>query len=131
MEYRSKDSNHVEWAKALKELYVPGLRDYVKGHYPLGPVWSATGKSIVSAPPKASTTSTTAPPPPPSASLFTSEPPKASSSQPKAGMSAIFQEINSGKPVTAGNTTPSFLVGFMCYSGSYGINPYRIEKGYR
>ncbi|KAL9691825.1 hypothetical protein QQ045_012252 [Rhodiola kirilowii] len=29
-------------AKALKELYLPGLRDYVKAFYPLGPVWSAT-----------------------------------------------------------------------------------------
>ncbi|KAI7742133.1 hypothetical protein M8C21_003537, partial [Ambrosia artemisiifolia] len=61
VEYRNKDSNHVEWARALKELYVPGLRNYVKTHYPLGPVWSATG-SAVSAPPKASAP---APPPPP------------------------------------------------------------------
>ncbi|CAI9104507.1 OLC1v1003192C2 [Oldenlandia corymbosa var. corymbosa] len=102
VEYRSKDPNHVEWAKALKELYVPGLRDYVKAHCPLGPVWSASGKTIVSAPPKAPAAGAPAPPPPPPASLFTSEPPKASSSQPKAGMSAVFQEINSGKPVTSG-----------------------------
>ncbi|KAF5778433.1 putative cyclase-associated protein CAP/septum formation inhibitor MinC [Helianthus annuus] len=95
VEYRNKDSNHVEWARALKELYVPGLRNYVKTHYPLGPVWSATG-SAVSAPPKAP-----APPPPPPASLFSSEPSQPSSSRPKEGMAAVFQEISS-KPVTAG-----------------------------
>ncbi|MED6179675.1 F-actin-capping protein subunit alpha [Stylosanthes scabra] len=38
VEYRNIDPNHVEWAKSLKELYLPGLRDYVKGFYPLGPV---------------------------------------------------------------------------------------------
>ncbi|KAI3712219.1 hypothetical protein L1987_70770 [Smallanthus sonchifolius] len=95
VEYRNKDSNHVEWARALKELYLPGLRNYVKSHYPLGPVWSATG-SAVSAPPKAP-----APPPPPPALLLSSEPSQPSSSRPKEGMSAVFQEISS-KPVTAG-----------------------------
>lgn len=34
----------MEWAKALKELYLLGLRDYVKTHYALGPVWNASGK---------------------------------------------------------------------------------------
>ncbi|KAF9676011.1 hypothetical protein SADUNF_Sadunf09G0094000 [Salix dunnii] len=63
VQYKSKDPNHVEWAKALKDLYLPGLRDYVKSHYPLGP---------------------------------------ASSSKPKEGMAAVFQEISSGKSVTAG-----------------------------
>ncbi|KAL7246709.1 hypothetical protein ACSBR2_001756 [Camellia fascicularis] len=100
--YKNKDSNHLEWAKALKELYVPGLRDYVKSHYPLGPVWSATGKTIVSAPSKASTSRAPAPPPPPSGSLFSSESSQPSSSRPKEGMSAVFQEINSGKSVTTG-----------------------------
>ncbi|PON57884.1 Adenylate cyclase-associated CAP [Parasponia andersonii] len=103
VEYKSKDPNHVEWAKALKELYLPGLRDYVKSHYPLGPVWSATGKAVTAAPPKAPTPSAPVPPPPPPASLFTSESSKASSSSgPEQGMSAVFQEINSGKPVAAG-----------------------------
>ncbi|KAK1358678.1 cyclase-associated protein 1 [Heracleum sosnowskyi] len=104
VEYRNKDPNHVEWAKALKELYVPGLRDYVKVHYPLGPVWSATGKTVASAPapPKAPTSKAPAPPPPPPASLFTSEAPQPSSSRPKVGMSAVFQEISSGMPVTSG-----------------------------
>ncbi|KAK3026979.1 hypothetical protein RJ639_041740, partial [Escallonia herrerae] len=102
VEYRNKDPNHVEWAKALKELYVPGLRDYVKSHYPLGPVWSATGKATVSAPPKAPRPSAPAPPPPPPASLFSSESPQPTSSRPKEGMAAVFQEISSGKPVTSG-----------------------------
>ncbi|CAK9142975.1 unnamed protein product [Ilex paraguariensis] len=101
VEYRNKDLIHVEWAKALKELYVPGLRDYVKTHYPLGPVWSATGKTV-SAPSKTPTPSAPAPPLPPPASLFSSEPPQPSSSRPKEGMNAVFQEISSGKPVTAG-----------------------------
>lgn len=101
VEYKSKDPNHVEWAKAVKELYLPGLRDYVKSHYPLGPVWSATGKPAT-APPKAPTPGAPAPPPPPPASLFSSESSQASSSRPKEGMAAVFQEIGSGKPVTAG-----------------------------
>ncbi|KAJ6927204.1 cyclase-associated protein 1-like [Populus alba x Populus x berolinensis] len=96
VEYKSKDPNHVEWAKALKELYLPGLRDYVKSHYPLGPVWSATAKAKAAAP------RAPAPPPPPPASLFTSESSSPSSSKPKEGMAAVFQEISSGKPVTSG-----------------------------
>ncbi|KAK6120956.1 hypothetical protein DH2020_045296 [Rehmannia glutinosa] len=102
VEYRNKDANHVEWAKALKELYVPGLRDYVKSHYPLGPVWSSTGKTVAAAQVKAPTPAGPAPPPPPPASLFSSETAQPSSSRPKEGMAAVFQEINSGKPVTSG-----------------------------
>uniref|UniRef100_A0A6N2KV95 Adenylyl cyclase-associated protein n=1 Tax=Salix viminalis TaxID=40686 RepID=A0A6N2KV95_SALVM len=96
VEYKSKDPSHIEWAKALKELYLPGLRGYVKSHYPLGPVWSATAKAKAAAP------SAPAPPPPPPASLFSSESSSPSSSKPKEGMAAVFQEISSGKPVTAG-----------------------------
>ncbi|XP_051132753.1 cyclase-associated protein 1-like [Andrographis paniculata] len=90
VEYRSKDANHVEWVKALKDLYVPGLRDYVKSHYPLGPVWSATGKTV-----KARPAAAPAPPPP---ANFSSQTAKPSSSQ---GMSAVFQDISSGN-VTSG-----------------------------
>ncbi|XP_074584817.1 cyclase-associated protein 1-like [Curcuma longa] len=105
VEYRNRDANHVEWAKALKELYIPGLRDYVKGFYPLGIVWGSSGAAVLS------TSATTpvakgppargppAPPPPPSTPLFTSE---AATSQSKEGMSAVFQEISSGKSVTSG-----------------------------
>lgn len=100
VEYRNKDPNHVEWAKALKELYLPGLRDYVKSFYPLGPVWSPTGKPI--APSKAPAPSAPAPPPPPPAALFSSDSSQASSSKPKEGMSAVFQEI-SAENVTAGS----------------------------
>ncbi|XP_041015777.1 cyclase-associated protein 1-like [Juglans microcarpa x Juglans regia] len=101
VEYKSKDPNHAEWAKAIKELYMPGLRDYVKSNYPLGPVWSPTGKPAA-APPTTPTPGAPAPPPPPPASLFGSESSQASSSRPKEGMAAVFQEISSGKPVTAG-----------------------------
>lgn len=113
VEYRNIDANHVEWAKALKELYVSGLRDYVKSHCPLGPVWSATGKTAGSAPTKAPAPGAPPPPrhPPPPASLFSSETTRHSSSAPKEGMSAVFQEINSGKPVTSGNSySYNFLV---------------------
>lgn len=102
VEYKSKDPNHVEWAKALKELYLPGLRDYVKSHYPLGPVWGATGKVTTSAPSKTPSPSAPAPPPPPPASLFSPESSQPSSSKPKEGMAAVFLEINAGKSVTAG-----------------------------
>ncbi|KAK1439847.1 hypothetical protein QVD17_05669 [Tagetes erecta] len=100
VEFRNKDSSHVEWAKALKELYVPGLRDYVKSHYPLGPVWSATG-ATVSAPSKSSNPGAPSAPNPPPASLASSASSSSSSSRPKQGMAAVFQEISS-KPVTAG-----------------------------
>ncbi|XP_019165421.1 PREDICTED: cyclase-associated protein 1-like [Ipomoea nil] len=90
VDYKNNDPNHFEWAKSLKELYVPGLRDYVKSHYPLGPVWNATGKRFVSAP---------APPAPAASSLFTSGSHQSSSTP---GMTAVFAEINSGKPVTSG-----------------------------
>lgn len=91
VEYKNKDPDHVEWAKALKELYVPNLRDYVKRFYPLGPVWQPPGSGTTIKAPSA--------PSPPSASLFSSS---ATSSQPKPGMSAVFAEISSGKPVTQG-----------------------------
>lgn len=118
VEYRNKDPDHVEWAKAMKELYLPGLRDYVKSFYPLGPVWSVRGENAAAAvaappPPKTSAPRTPAAPPPPPASLFSSEPSQASSSKPKQGMAAVFQEINSGKPVTSGISVPfSFLECF-------------------
>ncbi|KAG6484518.1 hypothetical protein ZIOFF_053036 [Zingiber officinale] len=105
VEYRNKDANHVEWAKAMRELYIPGLRDYVKRFYPIGIVWGSSGAAVLSTlasapvakgpPAKAPP----APPPPPSAPLFTSD---AATSQPKEGMSAVFQEISSGKSVTSG-----------------------------
>ncbi|KAF6135190.1 hypothetical protein GIB67_035261 [Kingdonia uniflora] len=106
VEYKNKDPDHVEWAKALKELYVPGLRDYVKSFYPLGPVWSLTGKTNVSAPARASSKApppgAPAPPPPPAGSLFSSDSSEAPASRPKAGMAAVFQEISSGETVSAG-----------------------------
>ncbi|XP_021731602.1 cyclase-associated protein 1-like [Chenopodium quinoa] len=102
IEYKNKDPNHVEWAKALKELYLPGLRDYVKSFYPLGPVWSTSSKATVAAAPKAPGPAAPAPPPPPPASLFSADSAKPSSSQPKVGMSAVFQEISSGGAATSG-----------------------------
>ncbi|XP_023511481.1 cyclase-associated protein 1-like [Cucurbita pepo subsp. pepo] len=95
VEFKNKDQNHVEWARAVKELFLPGLRDYVKRFYPLGPVWNPAGKMA-----KAPTPSAPAPPPP-SAPLFSTETSQAST-RPKEGMAAVFQEISSGKSVTEG-----------------------------
>lgn len=104
MEYRNKDADHVEWAKSLKELYLPSLRDFVKSFYPLGPVWGAATQALVSGSTSVSAakprqTNAPPPPPPPSGLLFSSE---TAPSQPKGGMSAVFQEISSSKSVTAG-----------------------------
>ncbi|KAG6533287.1 hypothetical protein ZIOFF_007153 [Zingiber officinale] len=105
VEYRNRDANHVEWAKALKELYIPGLRDYVKKFYPLGIVWGSSGAAVLSS---SATTPVAkgppgrgppAPPPPHSTALFASE---AATSQSKEGMPAVFQEISSGRSVTSG-----------------------------
>lgn len=136
MEYRNKDSNHVEWGKALKELYLPGLRDYVKSFYPLGPVWSPTGKPATSAPAKvpskAPAPGAPAPPPPPPASLFSSESSPSSSSHPKEGMAAVFQEIGSGKSITAGKFLPllMFLFGCVWLSDDFTFLLRRSEKGH-
>lgn len=102
VEYRNKDPNHAEWAKAMKELYLPGLRDYIKKYYPLGPVWGTTSKTTISAAPKASGPPAPAAPPPPSAPLFSTDSSKPSSSQPKQGMAAVFSEINSCGSLTSG-----------------------------
>ncbi|XP_057748757.1 cyclase-associated protein 1-like [Arachis stenosperma] len=99
VEYRNKDPNHVEWVKALKDLYVPGLRDYVKKFHPLGPVWSPTGKVIAAS--KAPSSNSPAAPAPPPASLLSSETSRASCSKPNVGMSAVFQQISSGD-ITSG-----------------------------
>ncbi|GAB2246710.1 hypothetical protein Droror1_Dr00006592 [Drosera rotundifolia] len=107
VQYRSKDPDHAEWAKALKELYIPGLRDYVKGFYPLGPVWGTGARTSVPAPRKAPAPGGPAPPPPPPAPLFSidslqpSSSSSLSSSRPKEGMAAVFQEISSVN-ITAG-----------------------------
>ncbi|XP_010432407.1 PREDICTED: cyclase-associated protein 1 [Camelina sativa] len=99
VEYRNKDADHVEWAKALKELYVPGLRDYVKSQYPLGPVWNASGKPATATAPAKAPPGAPAPPPAP---IFSSESSKpSSSSNQKQGMSAVFQQLSSGA-VTSG-----------------------------
>lgn len=117
VEYRSKDPNHVEWAKAVKELYLPGLREYVKSFYPLGPVWGTAGKSIISAAPKPSpraAPAAPAPPPPPPSSLFSADSSQPSSSAPKVGMSAVFQEINSGGVTSGSYPILFFLSVVLC-----------------
>ncbi|KAA0036607.1 hypothetical protein IC582_001643 [Cucumis melo] len=100
VEFKSKDQNHVEWAKAMKELFLTGLRDYVKSFYPLGPVWNPAGKMTPATSTKVPAPSASAPPPP-SAPLFNTETSQASA-RPKEGMAAVFQEISSGKSVTGG-----------------------------
>lgn len=100
MEFRNKNPDHIEWAKALKEVYLPGLRDFVKSFYPLGPVWKAAEGSNAPPPVTLKTpTSAPPPPPPPSSSLMSTD---ALPARPKQGMSAVFQEINSGKSGNSG-----------------------------
>ncbi|GLJ30362.1 hypothetical protein SUGI_0600780 [Cryptomeria japonica] len=104
VDYKNKDSTHVDWAKAMKELYVPGLRDYVKKNYPTGPVWNPSGVDV-NVSPHGTTPTVTAksaarnPPPPPPPPAFG---PIEVAETPKEGMNAIFQEINAGESVTAG-----------------------------
>jgi adenylyl cyclase-associated protein len=119
VEYRNTNPDHVQWSKALKELYVPNLRDYVKKNNPLGPVWGPADSGAAPkapAPAPATLPATTAsapkapaPPPLPAKSLFEGET-STTSSKPKAGISAVFQEINSGKPVSSGK-----YLDFCCF----------------
>ncbi|KAK8918990.1 hypothetical protein KSP39_PZI020970 [Platanthera zijinensis] len=90
--YRNKDPDHVEWAKALKELYIPGLRDYVKNFYPLGPVWGHPSTALPSGKAPAA-------PPPPAIPPFSSE---TAAPRPKVGMPAVFEELNSSKSASLG-----------------------------
>lgn len=118
----------------MKELYLPGLRDYVKSNYPLGPVWSPTGKPAAD-PPKAPAPGAPAPPPPPPASLFSTESSQASSSRPKEGMAAVFQEINSGNSVTAGASFDHTVFALFLFVGilgkcNLGYLHCRSEKGH-
>ncbi|PNX88962.1 adenylyl cyclase-associated protein, partial [Trifolium pratense] len=83
---------HVEESWQMDEFYSN------KSFHALGPVWSQTGKVI--APSKANASVAPSAPPHPPASLFSSESLQASSSKPKVGMSAFFQEIGT-RDVTA------------------------------
>ena len=44
-EFRSKDAQHVEWVKALKELF-DQLKAYVKQHHVAGPAWNRNGAPV-------------------------------------------------------------------------------------
>ncbi|KAF6163591.1 hypothetical protein GIB67_022156 [Kingdonia uniflora] len=91
---------HVEESWQMAEFYNN------KSFYPLGPVWSLTGKTNVSTPARASSKApppgAPAPPPTPAGSLFSSDYSKAPASRQKAGMAAVFQGISWGETVTAG-----------------------------
>uniref|UniRef100_A0A0C9RUY9 Adenylyl cyclase-associated protein n=1 Tax=Wollemia nobilis TaxID=56998 RepID=A0A0C9RUY9_9CONI len=103
VEYKNKDGNHVEWAKAMKELYVPSLRDYVRKFYPTGPVWNPSGVDVGSFSQNPAPSKTTKaggpPPPPPRPAPFV---PTEVVENPKENMNAVFQQINAGESVTAG-----------------------------
>ncbi|GAQ84855.1 Adenylate cyclase-associated protein [Klebsormidium nitens] len=115
MAYRNKDAQHVEWCKALKAVFLPGLKDYVKQHQTTGPAWKPNGIPISqfkgeapasTAPPAATRTppppprKAPAPPPtPPAGSLLQ---PRAAAPAPASGMSALLQDLNKGDAVTSG-----------------------------
>ena len=42
MEFRNSDSRHVDWVKALKQVFQQ-LKAYVKQHHMAGPTWNANG----------------------------------------------------------------------------------------
>jgi len=42
MEFRNADSRHVDWVKALKQLFQQ-LKAYVKQHHMAGPSWNPSG----------------------------------------------------------------------------------------
>lgn len=42
MEFRNCDSRHVDWVKALKQVFQQ-LKAYVKQHHMAGPAWNAHG----------------------------------------------------------------------------------------
>lgn len=111
---------HVEFARALKELFTKGLRDYVKQFHLQGPSWRADGLTVDAflasgagagagaGPPKAAGK---APPPPPPKGPPPPPPPgggppplaKATGSAKSApDMSKVFSELNKGEAVTAG-----------------------------
>ncbi|DBA84277.1 TPA: hypothetical protein ACH3X2_006334 [Trebouxia sp. C0005] len=129
MEFRNADSRHVDWVKALKQLFQQ-LKAYVKQHHMAGPSWnprgvpltdfkadknasaaSSPGPAVVSAsaprppPPGPSKGGPAAPPPPPPGSLFQPKSPTAAApaaSTSSSGMSAVFSELNKGGNVTSG-----------------------------
>ncbi|KAL2611546.1 hypothetical protein R1flu_023238 [Riccia fluitans] len=114
VEYKTKDPNHVEWAKAIKELYLPGLRDYVKKFHTTGPAWNSKGVDVSqfnplpNAAPAAPPVPRVPPPPPPPGPPPPPPPPASSSTasssapSPSASMSEVFKEISKGTAVTEG-----------------------------
>ncbi|KAH7292588.1 hypothetical protein KP509_29G076200 [Ceratopteris richardii] len=112
VEYRNKDANHVEWAKSMKELYLPGLRDYVKSFHVTGPSWNPKGVrcSEFSTPtagsaPKLPGKGAPPPPPPgppPPPPQLTAVSSASSSGSTRDGMNAVFKEINKGEAITSG-----------------------------
>jgi adenylyl cyclase-associated protein len=126
VEYRSKDPNHVEWARALKELYLPGLQAYVKQFHTTGPSWNPSGVDVSQWSPGSQETAkkTSAPPPPPPRGPPPPPPPgplapppsnastPSSSGGAPPSMSAVFQEINKGENVTSGKCVIILLIVF-------------------
>ncbi len=45
MEHRGSGSDHVVWARKLKEL-LQALGSFVKQHYATGPAWNASGVPV-------------------------------------------------------------------------------------
>ncbi|CAI5535254.1 unnamed protein product [Closterium sp. Naga37s-1] len=111
--YRNAEGGaaHVEWARALKELYIQGLREYVKKFHLTGPSWSASGLDLPaylsSAPSAAPAPPRGGPPPPPRGAPPPPPPPAASAGGGGGGgggadMSKVFSELNKGEAVTSG-----------------------------
>jgi len=110
VENRNKDGGapHVEFAKALKELYTKGLREYVKKYHLQGPSWSASGsdaRGFPGCPCHVSCQGAPAPPsqrtpPPLRAGPPALKPATGGSSAPD--MAKVFSQLNQGEAATAG-----------------------------
>ncbi|KAL5111632.1 Adenylyl cyclase-associated protein 1 [Taenia crassiceps] len=86
-EFKGKDDNHVEWVRALLDVWNE-LKNFTVAHYPAGLTWgSSSGASSVPPPP---------PPPPPRPPVV----PSSDSAGPDT--QALFAEINRGDMLTRG-----------------------------
>ncbi|KAL3136825.1 hypothetical protein ABBQ38_005537 [Trebouxia sp. C0009 RCD-2024] len=125
MEFRNSDSRHVDWVKALKQVFQQ-LKSYVKQHHAAGPAWNgipfkdfkpdspgaAAPSPVPASAPKPqpaagpSRGGPAAPPPPPPGTLLQPKAPAGSTSSAagasSSSMSAVFSQLNKGGTVTSG-----------------------------
>ncbi|KAL2755263.1 hypothetical protein ACRALDRAFT_1034781 [Sodiomyces alcalophilus JCM 7366] len=114
-EQKNKDPQQTEWVNAFYEVFRQ-LRDYVKQHFPDGIAWNPEGRPVqevlkslsettglASSTHMPSTRGLPPPPPPPGPAPALDIPYEATThSRPKAGLDAVFSDLNKGDQVTRG-----------------------------